>query len=351
MAASIGALRSARAEALRKRRRCGMTHDAASPPRIATASPKSRIALNRDVFRQASILLGCFALFVVFSVLTSSFYQPANLIDVMLQSSINAVIAVGMTLVIITRGIDLSVGSIVGLSSMITSDLLSRNLALGIGAGLAVGLICGALNGLLIAKLKLPDFIVTLGTLSVYRGAALIYTNGQPIYGLPQEFRDAFGGQVGGIPTPVILAIAIAALAFLLVRFTALGERIVAVGGNEEAARLSGINIDRVKIIVYTLSGLLSSLAGFVLIARIGAAEPIGGNGFELQAIGSAVIGGASLFGGIGNPLGSLVGALTLGGLQNGLTLMNVPSFWRHVASGTVVILAVYIDRLARPRR
>ena len=327
-----------------------MSQNSVKTPGLATP-PAKKVTLNPDLFRQASILFGCFALFVVFSLLTSSFYQPANLVDIMLQSAINSVIAVGMTLVIITRGIDLSVGSIVGLSSMVASDLMSQNVALGVVAGLAVGLVCGAVNGLLIAKLKLPDFIVTLGTLSVYRGLALIYTNGQPIYGLPQGFRDAFGGQLLGIPTPVILAIVIAALAFLLVRFTALGEQIVAVGGNEEAARLSGINIDRVKIIVYTLSGLLSSLAGFVLIARIGAAEPIGGNGFELQAIGSAVIGGASLFGGIGNPLGSLIGALTLGGLQNGLTLMNVPSFWQYVASGTVVILAVYVDRLARPRR
>lgn len=315
------------------------------------ASGARRFTLDRNLFRQASILLGCFSLFVVFSLLTSSFYQPANLAEIMLQSAINSVIAVGMTLVIITKGIDLSVGSIVGLSSMVASDLMSHNLFLGIAAGLGVGLVCGALNGVLIAKLKLPDFIVTLGTLSVYRGAALIYTNGQPILDLPAPFRDLFSGHVLGISSPVILAILIAGLAFGLVRFTALGEQIVAVGGNEEAARLSGINIDRVKIIVYTLSGLLSSLAGFVLIARIGAAEPIGGNGFELQAIGSAVIGGASLFGGTGNPLGSLVGALTLGGLQNGLTLMNVPSFWQYVASGSVVILAVYVDRLARPRR
>ncbi len=315
------------------------------------AAVPPRAALSRDVFRQASVLIGGVALFAVFSVLTSSFYQPANLIDIMLQSAINAVIAVGMTLVIITRGIDLSVGSVAGLSSMVASDVMNQNLYAGVAAGLGVGLACGVLNGVLIAKLRLPDFIVTLGTLSVFRGAALIYTNGQPIYGLPQEFRDAFAGQALGVPTPVLLAVAIAAAAFFLVRFTALGEQIVAVGGNEEAARLSGINIDRVKITVYTLSGVLSSLAGFVLIARIGAAEPIGGTGFELQAIGSAVIGGASLFGGVGNPLGSLIGALTLGGLQNGLTLMNVPSFWQYVASGSVVILAVYVDRLARPRR
>ncbi len=317
----------------------------------APAAPAPRSLAGKDAFRQASILLGCLSLFVVFSLLTSSFYQPANLVDIMLQSAINAVIAVGMTLVIMTRGIDLSVGSIVGLSSMVAADVANHNMLAGIAAGVGVGLACGAINGILIAKLKLPDFIVTLGTLSVFRGAALIYTNGQPIYGLPQEFRDAFAGQWLGIPTPVLLAILIAALGFFVVRFTALGEQIIAVGGNEEAARLSGIDIDRVKITVYTLSGLLSSLAGFVLIARIGAAEPIGGNGFELQAIGSAVIGGASLFGGIGNPLGSIVGALTLGGLQNGLTLMNVPSFWQYVASGVVVILAVYVDRLARPRR
>ena len=203
---------------------------------------------------------------------------------------------------------------------------------------------------MLIARLRLPDFIVTLGTLSIFRGAALIYTDGQPIYGLPPEFRAIFAGRILDIPTPVILALLIAALAFLLVRYTALGEQIIAIGGNEEAARLSGINIERVKITVYALSGVLSSFAGFILIARIGAAEPIGGNGFELQAIGSAVIGGASLFGGIGNPLGSLVGALTLGGLQNGLTLMNVPSFWQYVASGVVVILAVFADQWTRQR-
>ena len=180
--------------------------------------------------------------------LTSTFYQPSNLIDIMLQSSINAVIAVGMTLVIMTSGIDLSVGSVVGLSSMVAADLLPHNLALGIVAGLVVGLVCGLVNGVLIAKLKLPDFIVTLGTLSVFRGAALIYTDGQPIYGLPEGFRATFGGQLLGVPTPVLFALAIAALAFFLVRFTALGEQIIAVGGNEEAARLSGINVDRVKV-------------------------------------------------------------------------------------------------------
>ncbi|KQT61772.1 hypothetical protein ASG54_23725 [Aureimonas sp. Leaf460] len=322
-----------------------METPAADSDRIARASNRG------DTLRKASVAIGCVALFLVFSVLNSTFYQVSNLVDIMLQSSINAVIAVGMTLVIMTRGIDLSVGSVVGLSSMVAADMMSHGVAAGIGAGLLVGLVCGLVNGILIAKLRLPDFIVTLGTLSIYRGMALIYVDGQPIYGLPRAFRSIFAGRVLDVPTPVIFAIVIAALAFFLIRYTALGEQIVAIGGNEEAAKLSGVKIEQVKITVYTLSGVLSSIAGFILIARIGAAEPIGGNGFELQAIGSAVIGGASLFGGVGNPLGSLVGALTLGGLQNGLTLMNVPSFWQYVASGLVVILAVFADQWTRKRR
>jgi ribose transport system permease protein len=319
------------------------------------ASPEEPVKIRSkgaqlEWVRRASVVVGVALLFIIFSVLTSSFYQPANLLDILLQSSINTMIAVGMTLVVMTRGIDLSVGSVVGLSSMIAASLLQGNLILGIAVGMLVGAACGLVNGLLIAKLKLPDFIVTLGMLSIFRGAALIYTDGKPIYGIDPAFRAIFAGDLLGIPTPVLLALAIATLAFLVVRYTALGEQIIAVGGNEEAGRLSGINIDRVKISVYVLSGLLASLAGFVLIGRVGAAEPIGGTGFELQAIGAAVIGGASLFGGEGNPLGSLIGALTLGAMQNGLTLLNVPSFWQLVATGVVVILAVYADQATRKR-
>ena len=307
--------------------------------------------LRMDWIRQAGVAAGCVGLFVIFSALSRTFYQPANLLDILLQSSINAIVAVGMTLVIMTKGIDLSVGSIVGVSSMIAASLLPQGLWLGIFAGLLVGLVCGLINGVLIAKLKLPDFIVTLGTMSIFRGAALIYTDGKPIYGIDKTFRATFAGELFGIPTPVILALGIAVLAYLLIRYTSLSEQIIAVGGNEEAARLSGVNVDWVKIAVYAISGVLSSLAGFVLVARIGAAEPIGGNGFELQAIGAAVIGGASLFGGEGNSLGSLVGAVTLGGMRNGLTLLNVPSFWQFVATGVVVILAVLADQITRKRR
>jgi ribose transport system permease protein len=316
----------------------------------APVAPRGK-KVNLEWIRSVSVVAGVALLFIVFSVLTSSFYSPGNLLDILLQSSINAMIAVGMTLVVMARGIDLSVGSVVGLTSMITASLLPINPLLGIVAGIVLGLVCGLINGVLIAKLKLPDFIVTLGMLSIYRGAALIYTDGKPIYGIDATFRAIFAGDVAGIPTPVIFALAIALVAFLVVRYTALGEQIIAVGGNEEAARLAGINIDRVKICVYAISGLLATFAGFVLIGRIGAAEPIGGTGFELQAIGAAVIGGASLFGGEGNPLGALVGALTLGAMQNGLTLLNVPSFWQLVATGVVVIVAVFADQVTRKRR
>ena len=322
-----------------------------SAPAEATIIKPQKKGVQLDWVRRVSVFAGVALLFIVFSVLTQSFYQPGNLLDILLQSSINTMVAVGMTLVVMTRGIDLSVGSVVGLSSMIAASFLTGNLFLGTIAGMLVGVLCGLVNGFLIAKLKLPDFIVTLGMLSIFRGAALIYTDGKPIYGIDPTFRAIFAGDVAGIPTPVLLALVIAFLAFLLVRYTALGEQIIAVGGNEEAARLSGINIDRVKICVYAISGLLASLAGFVLIARVGAAEPIGGTGFELQAIGAAVIGGASLFGGEGNPLGSLIGALTLGAMQNGLTLLNVPSFWQLVATGVVVILAVFVDQATRKRQ
>ena len=320
--------------------------DAARAGVIATLQ-QSRM----DWLRQAGVAAGCIGLFVIFSALTSTFYQPANLLDILLQSSINAVVAVGMTLVIMTKGIDLSVGSIVGVSSMIACSLLPYGMLAAVAVGSMVGLICGLINGVLIAKLNLPDFIVTLGTMSIYRGAALIYTGGQPIYKIDKLFRSTFAGELAGIPTPVIFALVVAVLAYLLIRYTTLGEQIIAVGGNEEAARLSGINVDGVKIAVYAISGVLSALAGFILVARIGAAEPIGGNGFELQAIGAAVIGGASLFGGEGNSLGSLIGAITLGGMRNGLTLLNVPSFWQFVATGVVVILAVLADQLTRKRR
>ncbi|MGD0472605.1 MAG: ABC transporter permease [Candidatus Velthaea sp.] len=299
--------------------------------------------------RRLGIVFGFFVVYGVFALLNHQFMSVANLTAVALQSSINAIIAIGMTLVIISAGIDLSVGSIAGLASVVAATVMvTQGVGAGIAVGLAVGLAAGAINGVLIARLGLAPFIVTLGTLALFRGAALVFTNGQPIYGIPEPFRAIFAGSIGPIPTPVIIAIVCALIVDFTLRQTTFGEHILAIGGNEEAARLCGVAVGRVKALIYVIAGGLAALGGFVLVARIGAAEPIGGTGYELDAIAATVIGGTSLFGGVGTIGGTLIGALILGGLRNGLTLMNVQSFWQQVASGLVIILAVLIDKLVR---
>jgi ribose transport system permease protein len=299
--------------------------------------------------RRLGILFGFVVVYGVFALLNHQFMTVPNLTAVALQSSINAIIAIGMTLVIISAGIDLSVGSIAGLASVVAATVMTtQGLGVGIAVGLAVGLAAGAINGVLIARVGLAPFIVTLGTLALFRGAALVFTNGQPIYGIPEAFRSIFAGSLGPIPTPVIIAIVCALIVDFVLRRTTFGEHIVAIGGNEEAARLCGVAVGRVKALIYVIAGALSALGGFVLVARIGAAEPIGGTGYELDAIAATVIGGTSLFGGVGTIGGTLIGALILGGLRNGLTLMNVQSFWQQVASGLVIIFAVLIDKLIR---
>jgi ribose transport system permease protein len=299
--------------------------------------------------RRLGILFGFVVVYGVFALLNHQFMTVPNLTAVALQSSINAIIAIGMTLVIISAGIDLSVGSIAGLASVVAATVMTtQGLGVGIAVGLAVGIAAGAINGVLIARVGLAPFIVTLGTLALFRGAALVFTNGQPIYGIPEAFRSIFARSLGPIPTPVIIAIVCALLVDFVLRRTAFGEHIVAIGGNEEAARLCGVAVGRVKALIYVIAGGLSALGGFVLVARIGAAEPIGGTGYELDAIAATVIGGTSLFGGVGTIGGTFIGALILGGLRNGLTLMNVQSFWQQVASGLVIIFAVLIDKLIR---
>jgi len=312
---------------------------AASPRRVATI----------ERVRRLGILFGFAVVYGVFALLNHQFISVANLTAVALQSSINAIIAIGMTLVIISAGIDLSVGSTAGLASVVAATVIQTSgLGAGIAAGLAVGIVAGAINGILIARVGLAPFIVTLGTLTLFRGSALVFTNGQPIYGIPEVFRSIFAGSLGPIPTPVILALGVALVVDFVLRRTTFGEHVIAIGGNEEAARLCGIAVDRVKVLIYVIAGVLAAVGGFVLVARIGAAEPIGGSGYELDAIAATVIGGTSLFGGVGNVGGTLIGALILGGLRNGLTLMNVQSFWQQVASGLVIIFAVSIDKLIR---
>lgn len=321
-----------------------ITTDAATPERV------SRLRLGGLLGRESGIIIGFLILCAIFSWLNPAFMRVDNLLDVALQSSITAVLAIGMTLVIITAGIDLSVGSILALSAYLTADLMARGVAipLAILAGLACGALAGMLNGVLITKGQLPPFIVTLGTMSLLRGVVLIYSQGAPVYGVPPEFKALIAGRVLGIPIPVLITAVVAILAWLALQYTPFGQQVIAIGGNEEAARLSGINVQRRLVSVYMIAGLLSAVGALILTARLGAAEPISGTGYELNAIAAAVMGGASLAGGQGSILGTVIGALIMGALQNGLTLNNVPSFYQQVAVGAVIIVAVFVDQWRR---
>jgi ribose transport system permease protein len=222
--------------------------------------------------------------------------------------------------------------------------------SVGILLALAVGVACGVFNGVLIAYAGLQPFIVTLGGLSLYRALALIYTGGNPVFGLPEGFRDVMNGSLLGIPSPVVIVAVISLALWVMLNRSPLGEYILAVGGNEEAARISGVPVARTKIVTYALSGALASVAALILIGRLGAAEPTLGTLWELDAIAAAAIGGASLMGGKGSVVGTLLGAVILGALRNGLTLMNVQAFYQLLATGIIIIVAMLIDRATRGR-
>ncbi len=308
---------------------------------------------NMDIsWRDMGTVAGLIIMVIVFSSLSDVFLTQRNLVNILQQSSINCCIAIGMTLVIISGGIDLSVGPTAALAAVLSGTLLMAGypVPVVISTALAVGLCCGLLNGVLIAFAGLQPFIVTLGTLSLFRALALIFTGGNPVLGLPNEFRQLFASQILGLPVPVIVVAVLAITATVLLKMTPLGEYILAVGGNEEAARVSGVPIERTKVLTYMISGGLASLAAIILMARLGAAEPTLGNLWELEAIAASAIGGASLMGGKGSIFGTILGAIVLGAMRNGLTLLNVQAFYQLLATGIIIILAMLVDRLARGR-
>ena len=296
--------------------------------------------------RQFGTLLGLIGLSIVLWIMTPYFLTVSNLLNVAQQTSINAIIAVGMTFVIITAGIDLSVGSLVAFSGVVLASVLQAGVPLPIAilVGLGVGLSCGMINGLLITQGRIPPFISTLGMMSVARGAALLYTKGRPVSGFSENFRYLATGEIFHIPVPVIIMGVVYIIAHFVLNRTKLGRYAYAIGGNEEAAILSGINVKLYKTMVYALCGMLSGLAALILTARLNSAQPIAGNMYELDAIAATVIGGTSLMGGEGTVLGTLIGALIMGVLRNGLNLLGVSSFIQQIVIGSVIIIAVLMD-------
>ncbi|WP_342538946.1 ribose ABC transporter permease [Sporosarcina sp. FSL K6-1540] len=304
---------------------------------------------TQSVLQKIGPLIGLLLIVIIISIMSPNFLTLNNLLNVLRQVSINALIAFGMTFVILTGGIDLSVGSILALTGAVTAGLMAGGMdpLLAMFLGLLLGAVLGAINGVIIAKGKVAPFIATLATMTIYRGLTLVYTEGKPISGLgdSQAFQLLGKGYFFGIPVPVItMAITFGILYFILKK-TTFGRRVYAVGGNEEASRLSGISVDRIKIYVYALTGMLAALAAMILTSRLNSAQPTAGNMFELDAIAAVVLGGTSLTGGRGWIVGTLIGALIIGVLNNGLNLIGVSSFFQQVVKGAVILVAVLLDR------
>jgi ribose transport system permease protein len=303
--------------------------------------------------RQFGTVIGLVVLSIVLWALTPHFLTVPNLLNVAQQTSINAIVAVGMTYVIVSGGIDLSVGSIVALSGVALGLALQEghSTAAAILTGLMVGVACGLLNGTLVSWGGLPPFIVTLGMMSVARGAALLVTEGRPVSGFEGGFRSLATGQVGFIPAPVVATAVVYAAAHLLLARTTFGRYVYAIGGNEKATRLSGVPVRLHKTLIYAVSGLMSAIAAVILTARLNSAQPIAGMMYELDAIAATVIGGTSLMGGEGTLLGTLVGALIMGVLRNGLNLLGVSSFLQQIVIGGVIVGAVLVDTVLKKQR
>ena len=294
-------------------------------------------------------LAGLFAIVLVVSIMEPDFLTLNNLFNILRQVSINALIAFGMTFVILTGGIDLSVGSILALSSAFVAGLMTDGTSalIAVLAGLIVGAVMGALNGMVISLGKVAPFIATLATMTIFRGLTLVYTDGKPITGLSQGgWFELFGrGYFWIFPVPVLTMLISFAVLYFILKKTTFGRYTYAIGGNEEAAKLMGIQVNKVKIMIYSLSGLMAALAGIILTSRLNSAQPTAGTSYELDAIAAVVLGGTSLSGGRGWIVGTLIGALIIGTLNNGLNLLGVSSFFQLVVKGLVILFAVLADR------
>lgn len=329
---------------------------------METSIRKSRSLFRSNAMQQILAFAALIVLFVVFSLASPNFFQFNNIVGILISTAVNGVLALGVTFVIITGGIDLSIGTVMTLSAVMTGVFITEMkmpVPLGVAAGLLTGALCGLINGVVIAKLKIPPFIATLGMLNIAKGLALILSRLKPIYftDTPVFNQIAMGSLLGSvfpgfdIPNAVLIMFLAAFIASLVLSKTVLGRYTFALGSNEEATRLSGVNVDRWKMAVYTMTGLFSGLAGVLIASRLNSAQPSLGQGYELDAIAAAVIGGTSLSGGEGTMLGTIIGAFIISTLTNGLRIMSVPQEWQTVVTGGIIILAVYLDIVRRRRK
>jgi ribose transport system permease protein len=330
-----------------------------------------------EFFAQYGIVLVLVVLVITMSILSpilregqQLFLTPRNLIQVALQAAINLIIAVGMTYVITSGGIDLSVGSIVALcgvlAAMVMRDVNAVSIfgltlsldgpigtVIGFAVAIGIGTLCGLCNGLLITRLNLSPFIATLGTMGIFRGIALVISEGRSIYGFDQEFKNFFAGRIPisetlELPIAVIIAVLVAVIFWFFLTQTRLGKYTVAIGGSEDTARVAGINVQRQKVGLYALCGFLTGVAGALLLARLNSGDPTFGGLFELNAIAAVVMGGTRLSGGQGSITGTIVGALVISLVQNAMNIFNVPSYWQQVVIGSVIVFAVVLDQQRR---
>ncbi|MDK9754834.1 ribose ABC transporter permease [Vibrio sp. D173a] len=310
----------------------------------------SKKLFTKEWLIEQKSLIALIFLIVVVSFLNPNFFTVDNILNILRQTSVNAIIAVGMTLVILTAGIDLSVGSVLALCGAFAASMIALEVPvlIAVPTALFAGAALGAISGIIIAKGKVQAFIATLVTMTLLRGVTMVYTDGRPISTGFTDTADAFAwfgtGYALGIPVPVWLMVIVFAAAWYLLNHTRFGRYVYALGGNESATRLSGINVDRVKIGVYAICGMLAALAGIIVTSRLSSAQPTAGMGYELDAIAAVVLGGTSLMGGKGRIMGTLIGALIIGFLNNALNLLDVSSYYQMIAKAAVILLAVLVD-------
>ncbi|WP_053955484.1 ribose ABC transporter permease [Inediibacterium massiliense] len=307
--------------------------------------------MNKKLLMKFKSIIGLIVFSLIVSLLSPRFLTLPNILNVLRQTSINSIIAAGMTFVILTGGIDLSVGSILAFSGAVSAYLISSgvHVFLSVAIALVIGVLAGCFSGMIISKGKVQPFIATLVTMTVLRGATLVFSDGKPITLAGDQTSELFSNIGGGyflkIPIPVYLMVLVFILSYYILTQTRIGRYIYALGGNEEASKLSGLRVSNIKLSVYAISGFLAALAGIITTSRISSADPNAGIGYELDAIAAVVLGGTSLAGGAGSVLGTIIGALIIGILNNALNLLNVSSYYQMIAKGAVILIAVLSDR------